>query len=762
MKKNNWFDKNPLLLFVILAIIIIAFFRVLSPTNGVLNPMGGKRITLTYSQVKNLIEEGKVEYVGIGKNELKVELKDGRMAVVQKVPNDPTLIQLLDKHKIPYSAYNDVNWFKQFLLGWVIPLLIFFGIWMFLGMQLQRRAGGLFGKSKLIKSEKPNVKFTDVAGNEEAKEEVKEIVDFLKNPQRYIELGAKIPKGVLLVGPPGTGKTLLAKAVAGEADVPFFAVSGSSFVEMFVGVGAARVRDLFEQAKKEAPSIIFIDEIDAIGKVRSASGLGGNDEREQTLNQLLAEMDGYDSNEPVIVLAATNRPEILDPALLRPGRFDRQVLVDKPDFKGRVEILKVHVKEIKLGDDVNLEEIARMTAGLAGADLANIVNEAALLAGRKGKKVVNQEEFVEAVERQIAGLEKKSRRLNERDKKIVAYHESGHAVVAEVIPEARKVKKVSIVPRGLAALGYTLNLPEEDRFLMQKKELIAEVDTLLGGRAAEELFIGDISTGAGNDLERATDIVRSMVAIYGMTDVAGLMVLEKHTSRFLGGFAEQREYSEKTQEEVDRFIKEFLENRYNYVKGILKEYTPVIEKMVEELYKYEVVEGERVRQLIKLFQEGRLEEADQLPPPNSTGKGENREESTQIEGQREGEKRGETTGGESGSGERLSQSEGERREEKGDNSTHSDKRGVVETSTGENGEGRNSSGEGEGVEGEEDGKRAENLTPSPSSKKGEEKRESSTGDLSENREKGSQSPSKAEKRAEIDPKNLKNGGENGN
>jgi cell division protease FtsH len=407
-----------------------------------------------------------------------------------------------------------------------------------------------------------------------------------------------------LVGPPGTGKTLLAKAVAGEADVPFFAVSGSSFIEMFVGVGAARVRDLFNQAKKEAPSIIFIDEIDAIGKSRAAAGqFGGNDEREQTLNQLLAEMDGFDSNEPVIVLAATNRPEILDPALLRPGRFDRQVLVDKPDFQGRVEILKVHVKKIKAGKDVDLEEIARMTAGLAGADLANIVNEAALLAGRKGKKEVNQEEFVEAVERQIAGLEKKSRRLNEKDKKIVAYHESGHAVVAEVTEKARKVKKVSIVPRGLAALGYTLNLPEEDKYLMQKSELIAEVDTLLGGRAAEEVFIGEISTGASNDLERATDIIKSMVTIYGMSDVAGLMVLEKQTNRFLGGgFGQSREYSEKMQEEIDNFVKEVLQERYQHVKNILRKYSSVIEQMVKELYEREVIEGSRVRELIAEFE----------------------------------------------------------------------------------------------------------------------------------------------------------------
>ena len=609
---NNFFNKNPLILFIIFALVIIVIFRSIAPsaTGEVSAIVNGNQpvMRLTYSDIKKLAEEKKLEYVAIGKAIIKAKLKDGAIVTVQKVPDDTTLIPILDKNNIPYGAINDSNWLNELIFGWIIPIFIFFAIWMFLASRIQKGMGGVLGVGSakgLIKSEKPDVKFDDVAGNDEAKEEVKEIVDFLKHPERYIELGAKIPKGVLLVGPPGTGKTLLAKAVAGEADVPFFAVSGSSFIEMFVGVGAARVRDLFNQAKKEAPSIIFIDEIDAIGKSRAAAGqFGGNDEREQTLNQLLAEMDGFDSNEPVIVLAATNRPEVLDPALLRPGRFDRQVLVDKPDYEGRIQILQVHIKKIKAGKDVDLKEIAKMTAGLAGADLANIVNEAALLAGRKGKKEVNQEEFIEAVERQIAGLEKKSRRLNDKDKKIVAYHESGHAVIAEITPKARKVKKVSIVPRGLAALGYTLNLPEEDKYLMQKSELIAEVDTLLGGRAAEEVFIGEISTGAGNDLERATDILKSMVMIYGMTEVAGLMVLEKQSNRFLGGgFAQAKEYSEKMQEEVDRFIKETLEERYKHVKNKLKEYSSVIEKMVEELYEKEVIEGERVRELIKEFEE---------------------------------------------------------------------------------------------------------------------------------------------------------------
>jgi cell division protease FtsH len=608
---NNFFNQNPLILFIIFALVIIVIFRSIAPTatgevNAIVN--GNQPVMhLTYSDIKKLAEQKELEYVAIGKNIIKAKLKDGAIVTVQKVPGDTTLISILDKNNIPYGAINDSNWLNDLIFGWIIPIFIFFAIWMFLASRMQKGMGGVLGVGSakgLIKSEKPDVKFSDVAGNDEAKEEVVEIVDFLKNPERYIDLGAKIPKGVLLVGPPGTGKTLLAKAVAGEADVPFFAVSGSSFIEMFVGVGAARVRDLFMQAKKEAPSIIFIDEIDAIGKSRAAGGMmGGNDEREQTLNQLLAEMDGFDSNEPVIVLAATNRPEVLDPALLRPGRFDRQVLVDKPDFEGRIQILEVHIKKIKASKDVDLKEIAKMTAGLAGADLANIVNEAALLAGRKEKKEVGQAEFVEAVERQIAGLEKKSRRLNEKDKKIVAYHESGHAVIAEITPEARKVKKVSIVPRGLAALGYTLNLPEEDKYLMLKSELIAEVDTLLGGRAAEEVFIGEISTGAGNDLERATDIIKSMVMIYGMTEVAGLMVLEKQSNRFLGGgLAQTKEYSEKIQEEVDKFIKDTLEERYRHVKNLLKKYAPVIEKMVEELYEKEVIEGKRVRELIREFE----------------------------------------------------------------------------------------------------------------------------------------------------------------
>ena len=615
---NNFFNKNPLITFIIFAIVTILAFRMLSPNtsnNSMNTSFNTKSLNVTYSDLKNLIESGKVDYVGIGSHIIKAKTKDGTTLIAKKVSEDTTLVPMLDKNHIPYGAIQDTSWLDDLIFGWIIPIFIFFAIWMFLANRMQKSMGGsiLGGNSKnLISSEKPDVTFDDVAGNDEAKEEVKEIVDFLKEPQRYLELGAKIPKGVLLVGPPGTGKTLLAKAVAGEANVKFFAASGSSFIEMFVGVGASRVRDLFAQAKKEAPAIIFIDEIDAIGKSRAAGGMmGGNDEREQTLNQLLAEMDGFSNDVPVIVLAATNRPEVLDPALLRPGRFDRQVLVDKPDYKGRIEILKVHIKGYKLSKNVNLEDIAKMTAGLAGADLANIVNEAALLAGRHNKKEIEQSDFLEAIERAIAGLEKKSRRINDKEKRIVAYHESGHALIAQITEGAKKVKKVSIVPRGMAALGYTLNTPEENKYLMQKYELIAEIDTLLGGRAAEEVFIGEISTGASNDLERATDIIKGMVKIYGMSEVSGLMVLEKMNNQFLGGgLNNQKDYSEKTAEEVDNYIKNLLDERYKEVKFKLKEHKDVIEAMVAELREKEVITGKRVLELIEEHSKKEIKEVE--------------------------------------------------------------------------------------------------------------------------------------------------------
>lgn len=608
-QNNNFFNKNPIITFAIFAIVMVLIFRSFVPEQmGSEMSMAGSR-NVAYSDLKQMIKQKEITNVSIGQNTIKAQNSQGMVYISKKVANDNTLVPLLEENGITYSAYSESNWLSDMLFSWVIPVFIFFGIWMLLASRMQKNLGGgilgMGSSKKLVNSERPKVKFDDVAGVEESKEEVKEIVDFLKNPDRYISLGAKIPKGVLLVGPPGTGKTLLAKAVAGEADVPFFSVSGSSFIEMFVGVGASRVRDLFENAKKEAPAIVFIDEIDAIGKSRAAGGFsGGNDEREQTLNQLLAEMDGFDSDKsPVIVLAATNRPEVLDAALLRPGRFDRQVLVDKPDFKGRVEILKVHSKEVKLSKSVDMDEIGRLTAGLAGADLANIINEAALLAGRASKEVIEQQDLVEAVERAIAGLEKKSRRINPKEKKIVTYHECGHALIAETTKGADKVTKVSVIPRGIAALGYTLNTPEENKFLMQKHELIAKVDVLLGGRAAEQVFIGEISTGASNDLERATDIIKAMVSMYGMTDVAGLMVLEKQRNIFLNGGQTLKDYSDEMAHKLDDFVKNFLDERYKIVVDTLEIYKGAIEEMVKALYETETIEGAKVREIIKAYED---------------------------------------------------------------------------------------------------------------------------------------------------------------
>ena len=607
---NGFFNKNPIFIFAIFAIVIVLAFRSFSGdglggTFGLGSNAQSKMIA--YSEFKDMLKNKQLNEVAISETTIKGVGNDKTIYLAKRI-NDPTLIGILEQNGITYSVYSENNWFGDLIFSWIIPVFIFFAIWMFIASRMQKNIGGgilgIGSAKKLINSEKPKVKFDDVAGVEEAKEEVQEIVDYLKSPDKYLRLGAKIPKGILLVGPPGTGKTLLARAVAGEASVPFFSMSASSFIEMFVGVGASRVRDLFENAKKEAPAIVFIDEIDAIGKSRNSGPMGGNDEREQTLNQLLSEMDGFDADKsPVIVIAATNRPEVLDAALLRPGRFDRQVLVDKPDFKGRCDILKVHMKDVKIGKDVNIEDIARLTTGLAGADLENIINEAALLAGRKSKTFVEQADLVEAVERSIAGLEKKSRRVNPKEKKIVTYHESGHALVAELTKGAKRVTKVSVVPRGLAALGYTLNTPEENKFMMQKHELLAEVDVLLAGRAAEEVFIKEISTGASNDLERATDIIKAMVSMYGMSDVAGLMVLEKQRATFLNGGQSIKDYSDKMAEKVDEFVKSLLHERYTAVLGLLEIYKGAIENMVSALYEEETIEGKRVREIIKNYEE---------------------------------------------------------------------------------------------------------------------------------------------------------------
>ena len=608
---SNFFNKNPLFTFVIFTVVMVVLFKFVFnnnslPFNDSLNTTTQNK-TVSYYDFKQLIVNKQIDQVFLSDNTVKGVKNSGQQKLLytaKRVMPDTALLPLLEESKITYSGYSEDNWLSDILFGWIIPVLIFFGIWMLLTSRMQKNMGsgilGMGNSSKVVNEEKPDTTFKDVAGNKEAKDEVEEITDFLKHPDRYIRLGAKIPKGVLLVGPPGTGKTLLAKAVAGEASVPFFSVSGSGFIEMFVGVGASRVRSLFEQAKKVAPSIIFIDEIDAIGKSRaSGSNFGGNDEREQTLNQLLAEMDGFGSSvSPVIILAATNRPETLDPALLRPGRFDRQVLVDKPDYRGRIEILEVHIKGYELADDVDLSGIAKLTAGLAGADLANIINEAALLAGRGEERSIPHKYFLEAVERQIAGLEKKSRRISPKEKKIVAYHESGHALIAEMTQGAKKVSKVSVIPRGLAALGYTLNTPEENKYLMQKHELIAEVDVLLGGRAAEDVFLNEISTGAGNDLERATDIIKSMASIYGMSEVAGLMVLTKTTNSFLGS-QQTRDYSEKMSQSLDDFIKQTLEASYQRVLSILRGNKEIIERMVQELLDKETIDGKMVVEIIK-------------------------------------------------------------------------------------------------------------------------------------------------------------------
>ncbi|MBD6619904.1 ATP-dependent metallopeptidase FtsH/Yme1/Tma family protein [Komarekiella sp. 'clone 1'] len=570
-----------------------------------------------YSLFIHQVQEGEVSRVSVGQNQIRYQLKTENAepgAVFVTTPIfDLELPKLLESKGVEFAAAPPPKntWFTT-LLGWVIPPLIFIGIWQFF---ISRGGGGQqgvlsIGKSKAkvyVEGDSAKITFTDVAGVEEAKTELVEIVDFLKTPARFTQIGARIPKGVLLVGPPGTGKTLLAKAVAGEAGVPFFSISGSEFVELFVGVGSSRVRDLFEQAKKQAPCIVFIDELDAIGKSRSSNGFyGGNDEREQTLNQLLTEMDGFAAGDAtVIVLAATNRPESLDPALLRPGRFDRQVLVDRPDLSGREAILKIHAQKVKLGDDVNLKAIATRTPGFAGADLANLVNEAALLAARNQRQTVAQEDFAEAIERVVAGLEKKSRVLNDTEKKIVAYHEVGHAMVGALIPGSGRVEKISIIPRGMAALGYTLQLPTEDRFLMNEEELRGQIATLLGGRSAEEIVFGSITTGASNDLQRATDLAERMVTTYGMSKVLGPLAYQQgQQAMFLGNGAPnpRRLVSEDTAKAIDSEVKEIVETAHEQALEILKQNRDLLEAIATQLLETEVIEGEKLNSLLSQVQ----------------------------------------------------------------------------------------------------------------------------------------------------------------
>ncbi len=533
--------------------------------------------------------------------------------VYKTVPvNDPSFIPLLESMNIEFYAEQEKrNYLVEILLSWVVPLLFLFFIW----RMIFKRMGGLGGtnvmsfgqnNSKIVAEKDLNTRFKDVAGCEESKDELVEVVDFLRSPDKYTAIGGKIPKGVLLVGPPGTGKTLMARAVAGEAGVTFFRMSGADFVEMFVGVGAARVRDLFKQARDKAPCIIFIDELDAIGKSRAGS-ISTNDEREQTLNQLLVEMDGFDSSSGVIILAATNRPEILDPALLRPGRFDRQVLVDKPDLLGRESILKIHSTGVKMGEDVDLKEVAKSTAGFVGADLANIINEAALLAVRAGREAVSPEDLNEAIEKTIAGLEKKNRLINPREREIVAYHETGHALVAAFTPDADPVQKISIVPRGMGALGYTLQTPTEDRFLMTREELIGRIDILLGGRAAEEIVFGKISTGASNDIMKSTDIARNMITEYGMSGKFKNMTLTKRSGSYLEGGLNQKEYSEKTQQYIDEEISRLMEERYDRVMKLLTHHRDLLETITDHLMDEEVVSTEEFLAFIEADEKGAAE-----------------------------------------------------------------------------------------------------------------------------------------------------------
>lgn len=556
---------------------------------------------LGYSDFLKELKAGNIIEVAISQGTLQGklrEMKDGVESEVRFVALrvDPELSDELSKYNVKFKGQPESTFLRD-VMGWVLPAVIFVGVWFLLmrrfnpGDQLMA-----FGrnKAKIVAESDLNTTFADVAGCDEAKEELQEIIDFLKEPTRFQNLGGRMPKGVLLVGPPGTGKTLLARAVAGEAGVPFFSISGSEFVEMFVGVGAARVRELFVQGREKAPCIIFIDELDAIGKARGIS-IGGHDEREQTLNQLLVEMDGFDPRVGVIIMAATNRPETLDPALLRAGRFDRQVLVDKPDVNGREAILIVHAKNVKLAPEVNLREVAQKTPGFSGADLANIINEAALLAARRRKDSVGMMDLNEAVERVIGGLEKKNRVINPKEKEIVAHHETGHALVAAFTPGADRVSKISIVPRGLGALGYTQQLPTEDRYLMTRQELLGKIDVLLGGRVSEELIFGEISTGAHNDLQRATDIARAMVAEYGMGDTLGLstyprqarpMFLSPDQAPLVG-----KEYSETTAAQLDLEVKTILEAGRTRVRAILEEHLDTLKAIAARLLKTEVMDA---------------------------------------------------------------------------------------------------------------------------------------------------------------------------
>jgi cell division protease FtsH len=577
--------------------------------------------TVPYSEFKSLLKNGQIAEVTIGEQVIRGTLKQDdkpREFTTTRV-EDPKLVEELEARGVKYKGEIVNRWLPD-LLGWIVPLIFFIGIWGFFFRRMSGAEGGVMSfarsRAKIYADDEVKVRFSDVAGVDEAEEELKEIVEFLKNPKKYTNLGGRIPKGVLLVGPPGTGKTLLARAVAGEAHVPFFSLSGSEFVEMFVGVGAARIRDLFQQAEAKAPCIVFIDELDALGKVRVQSPIGSHEEREQTLNQLLAEMDGFDSRKGVIIMGATNRPEVLDPALLRPGRFDRQILVDKPDVKGREEILRIHVKGVKIAPDVDLKVVAARTAGFAGADLANLVNEAALLAARNDKSAVDMRDFEAAIDRLVAGLEKK-RVMSTKEREIVAYHESGHAIVATLLPGLDPVHKISIVQRGFGALGYTMQLPLEDRYLMQRGDLESQLAVLLAGRTAEEIALGEISTGAQNDLQRATDIARAMVTEFGMSDALGAINYDGHKrARFLDIpiTPERGLYAEETAEKIDAEIKRILTDAHGAARRILADNRDKLETVTRRLLDVEVMEGDELRRILSVSPADESAQKTPLPP----------------------------------------------------------------------------------------------------------------------------------------------------
>ncbi|ASW44124.1 ATP-dependent zinc metalloprotease FtsH [Clostridium isatidis] len=591
--KNNK-NKNYILWYAITAFILIYIF---STTKNFITTQ-----EISYSAFIEMIKTNQVERVVISSSEIDIipkensERNNGKLLYTGNVGDD-NLVELLIENDIEFTAKTvQNNFMTEFILTWVVAPVICFFLLRFFFSKMGGRMGGSsmmkFGKSnaKVYREKDIKITFDDVAGQDEAKESLKEIIDYLNHSEKYVEIGAKLPKGALLVGPPGTGKTLLAKAVAGEANVPFLSISGSNFVEMFAGMGAAKVRDLFQEAEKNAPCIIFIDEIDSIGKSRD-SQLQTNDEREQTLNQLLTQMDGFDSTKAIVILGATNRPEILDKALLRPGRFDRRIIVDRPDLKGRIDILKVHAKDVKLGEDVNLEEIAKSTPGAVGADLANMVNEAALRAVKQGRNVVMQEDLREAVEVIIAGKEKKDRILSPKEKRIVAFHEVGHALVAALLERADPVHKITIVPRTMGALGYTMQLPEEEKYLVSKEELINQIMVMLGGRSAEEVVFNVITTGASNDIERATKTARSIVTLYGMTEKFDMMALESVQNRYLDGRA-VRECSEQTSTMIDEEVLKIIKTCHENTKKLLEENRDLLDKIAEYLLEKETIFGD--------------------------------------------------------------------------------------------------------------------------------------------------------------------------